>query len=84
MTSESWKTIPHVCYTYEADVTKFQTAFKEYSEIKVPKNLPVVITEKAPLRLITKSPILPSEEELLENNRAHSAKLRIAEKQKHL
>ena len=23
MTSESWKTIPHVCYTYEPDVTKF-------------------------------------------------------------
>lgn len=32
MTSESWKTIPHVCYTYEPDVTKFQAAFKEYSE----------------------------------------------------
>jgi len=32
MTSESWKTIPHVCYTYEPDITKFQAAFKEYSE----------------------------------------------------
>ena len=31
MTSESWKTIPHVCYTYEPDITKFQAAFKEYS-----------------------------------------------------
>ena len=56
--------------------------FKEYSEIKVPKNLPIVINELAPLKLITKSPILPSENELEENNRAHSAKLRIAEKQK--
>ncbi len=56
--------------------------FKEFSEIKVPKNLPVVINELAPLKLITKSPILPSEEELEFNNRAHSAKLRIAEKQK--
>ena len=56
--------------------------FKEFSEIKVPKNLPVVINELAPLKLITKSPILPSEEELKFNNRAHSAKLRIAEKQK--
>lgn len=56
--------------------------FKEYSEIKVPKNLPIVITELAPLKLITKSPILPSEEELENNNRSHSAKLRIAEKQK--
>lgn len=56
--------------------------FKEFSEIKVPKNLPIVINELAPLKLITKSPILPSEEELEFNNRAHSAKLRIAEKQK--
>ena len=32
MTSESWKTIPHVCYTYEPDITKFQAAFKEYGE----------------------------------------------------
>ena len=56
--------------------------FKEYSEVKVPKNLPIVVTELAPLKLITKSPILPSEEELEYNNRAHSAKLRVAEKQK--
>lgn len=56
--------------------------FKEYSEIKVPKGLPIVITELAPLKLITKNPILPSEEELENNNRAHSAKLRVAEKQK--
>lgn len=56
--------------------------FKEFSEIKVPKNLPIVITELAPLKLITKSPILPTEEELENNNRAHSAKLRVAEKQK--
>ena len=32
MTSESWKNIPHVCYTYDADITKFQAAFKEYGE----------------------------------------------------
>ena len=56
--------------------------FKEFSEIKVPKGLPVVINELAPLRLINRNPILPSEEELEYNNRAHSAKLRIAEKQK--
>lgn len=56
--------------------------FKEYSEIKVPKGLPIVITEVAPLKLITKNPIFPTEEELNNNNRAHSAKLRVAEKQK--
>lgn len=32
MTSESWKNIPHVCYSYEPDVTKFQKAFKAYGE----------------------------------------------------
>ena len=56
--------------------------FKEYSEIKIPKGLPIVITELAPLKLITRNPILPSDEELENNNRAHSAKLRVAEKQK--
>lgn len=56
--------------------------FKEFSEIKVPKNLPIVVTELAPLKLITRSPILPQEAELEANNRAHSAKLRIAEVQK--
>jgi 16S rRNA (cytosine1402-N4)-methyltransferase len=33
-----------------------------------------------PFRLINKKPIVPEEEELIENNRARSAKLRIAEK----
>ena len=56
--------------------------FREYSEIRLPKNLPVNNIELAPLKVITKHPILPSEEELELNNRAHSAKLRIAEKQK--
>ena len=58
--------------------------FKEYSEIKIPKNLPVVVKDLAPLKLITRHPILPSEEELANNNRAHSAKLRVAEKQKNI
>jgi 16S rRNA (cytosine1402-N4)-methyltransferase len=35
---------------------------------------------KAPFKLINKKPILPKKEEVIENNRARSAKLRIAEK----
>lgn len=58
--------------------------FKEYSEIHIPKNLPIAVKDIAPLKLITKHPILPSEEELANNNRAHSAKLRVAEKQKNI
>lgn len=55
---------------------------KEKSEIFIPKGLPVINNDVAELELITKHPILPSEEELAYNNRAHSAKLRVARKQK--
>ncbi|WP_100403122.1 16S rRNA (cytosine(1402)-N(4))-methyltransferase RsmH [Bacillus sp. FJAT-42315] len=47
----------------------------------LPPGLPVIPEEYQPeLTLITRKPILPSEEELQDNNRARSAKLRIAEK----
>lgn len=46
-----------------------------------PKSFPVCVCGKKPtLRIITRKPILPSKEELEENPRARSAKLRIAEK----
>ncbi len=46
-----------------------------------PSDFPVCVCGKKPrLRQITKKPLLPSREELLENPRSHSAKLRIAEK----
>ena len=56
--------------------------FKEYSTVKdLPPGLPVVPDEFQPeLKVITRKPMLPSEEELAENNRSRSAKLRIAEK----
>lgn len=48
---------------------------------KCPKDLPVCVCgNRSKVRIITKKPILPSEKELLENPRARSAKLRIAEK----
>ncbi len=57
--------------------------FKTASSLPdLPHGLPVVPDEFKPtLKLITRKPILPSEEELEGNNRARSAKLRIAEKQ---
>ncbi len=58
-----------------------KNVFKDYSTIDIPKGLPIVVTEKAPLELITRKPILPSNEELEDNNRAHSAKMRVARKQ---
>ncbi len=50
-----------------------------------PRDFPVCVCGKKPIvNLITKKPILPSDEELDENPRARSAKLRIAEKTKSL
>lgn len=46
-----------------------------------PKDLPICVCGKKPLlKIISKKPILPSKEELEENPRARSAKLRVAEK----
>lgn len=56
--------------------------FKEYSEgQEIPKGVPILPDEEpSTLRLVNRKPIVASEEELEENNRARSAKLRIAEK----
>lgn len=52
---------------------------KEKSSVDIPKNVPV-LNQEAMMSLITKHPILPTEEEILNNHRAHSAKLRIAKR----
>lgn len=59
-----------------------KATFKKASETPpLPPGLPVIPDEYKPiLKLITRKPILPSEEEVEHNNRARSAKLRIAEK----
>ncbi|KGG80561.1 16S rRNA methyltransferase [Caloranaerobacter azorensis H53214] len=56
--------------------------FKQLSlDCVCPPELPVcVCNKKRELKIITKKPILPSNEELSKNPRARSAKLRIAEK----
>lgn len=61
--------------------------FKDYSTVEEPpKNMPIMPDqlEKAPLKLINRKVILPSEEEIEDNRRSRSAKLRIAEKQREL
>lgn len=46
-----------------------------------PPNFPVCVCGKKPeIKIITRKPILPSSDELLENSRSKSAKLRVAEK----
>ncbi|AYW44524.1 16S rRNA (cytosine(1402)-N(4))-methyltransferase RsmH [Tetragenococcus koreensis] len=58
--------------------------FKEYSQVKeMPPGLPIIPDEFQPiLSLVTRKPILPTEEEIEENNRSRSAKLRVAKKLK--
>ncbi|MBD1379925.1 16S rRNA (cytosine(1402)-N(4))-methyltransferase RsmH [Metabacillus arenae] len=57
-------------------------AYKKAAELPdLPPNLPMIPKGFEPkVKIITRKPIIPSEEELTENNRARSAKLRIAEK----
>lgn len=59
-----------------------KAAFKKASETPdLPPGLPIIPAEYKPtLKLITRKPILPTEQEIEHNNRARSAKLRIAEK----
>lgn len=56
--------------------------FKEYSEIdKNVKGLPIIPDEYKPkLKIINRKTIVPSDEELSNNNRSRSSKLRIVEK----
>ncbi|WP_047984561.1 16S rRNA (cytosine(1402)-N(4))-methyltransferase RsmH [Ornithinibacillus californiensis] len=59
-------------------------AFKKWSTPKeTPRNLPVIPKEyEAPFKLINRKPIVANDEELEENRRSRSAKLRILEKVK--
>ncbi|CQR47798.1 Ribosomal RNA small subunit methyltransferase H [Paraliobacillus sp. PM-2] len=59
-------------------------AFKRWSTaLPVPKNIPIIPEEnQPPFKLITRKPITANDEELEDNRRARSAKLRIVEKVK--
>lgn len=51
--------------------------FKKASTVDVPLGLPIANIPEADYEMVTKKPILPSEEELENNHRSHSAKLRV-------
>lgn len=59
-----------------------KTMFKDFStDCICPPKLPVCMcNNKAKVKLITKKPIIPSEDELTHNKRAHSSKLRVIER----
>ncbi len=67
-------------HSLEDRLTK--TIFKEASSLPdLPPGLPIIPDHLKPiLKLISRKPIVPTEEELANNNRSRSAKLRIAEK----
>jgi 16S rRNA (cytosine1402-N4)-methyltransferase len=57
-------------------------AFAEYAKgCTCPPEFPVCVCGKTPRgRLVTRKPVTATEEELAENRRSHSAKLRCIEK----
>ncbi|MBD5432606.1 MAG: 16S rRNA (cytosine(1402)-N(4))-methyltransferase RsmH [Lactobacillus sp.] len=58
-----------------------KSIFKKYSEVEIPRGMPMAPADAKPLlRLVSRKPIVADSEELKENNRSHSAKLRVAEK----
>ena len=59
-----------------------KTTFQKIaSPCQCPRDIPYCICGKKPgLRIITRKPLLPSQSELDTNRRAHSAKLRVAER----
>lgn len=61
-----------------------ETFVRMSSQPKIDKRIPLLPgqLEEAPYRLVTKKPILAEEAELKENNRSHSAKLRVIERVK--
>lgn len=59
-----------------------KTMFKDFATdcICPPKLLVCMCNHKAKVKLVTKKPIIPGDEELTHNNRAHSSKLRVVER----
>ncbi|HCN73882.1 16S rRNA (cytosine(1402)-N(4))-methyltransferase RsmH [Pseudolactococcus plantarum] len=66
-------------HSLEDKLTK--SLFKEYSTVDIPRGLPMVPDDMKPLlTLVNRKPIIATQDELADNNRAHSAKLRVAQK----
>ncbi|MBA3924885.1 16S rRNA (cytosine(1402)-N(4))-methyltransferase RsmH [Listeria rustica] len=67
-------------HSLEDRITK-QMFTEEAKGPELPPGLPIIPDEYKPkMKLVTRKPILPSEEELAANNRARSAKLRVIER----
>ena len=70
-----------ISFQSQEDRALKQTFASLASGCTCPPNFPVCVCGKKPIvKIVNKKPILPSEQELLENSRSKSSKLRIAEK----
>ena len=81
MLNESGRCAVITFHSLEDRIVK--NTFKDYSSAPfVEPKLPLVASqmEQASFRLITRKPVVASEGELTENNRSHSAKLRVIER----
>jgi len=54
--------------------------FHKYATVEIPLGVPLIVNEKPLINLINRKVIIADENELENNNRAHSAKLRVIEK----
>lgn len=54
--------------------------FKNKSTSTLPKNLPIIEDFSMELKIVTKKPIYPTDDEIGKNSRSKSAKMRVAEK----
>lgn len=57
-----------------------KTVMREKTTLHIPKNVPMMPDVEPDFKLLHRKVILPTEEELANNNRAHSAKLRAVKK----
>ncbi len=80
MLNESGRIVAMSYHSLEDRIVKQYFAFEEKSCL-CPSSLPTCMCSKTSrIKIITRKPLRPSDEEIKENSRARSAKLRIAEK----
>lgn len=78
MLEEDGRVVVITFHSLEDKICK--TIFREKSTINIPKNVPITNELQADYELLHRKVILPTEFELENNNRAHSAKLRAIKK----
>ena len=76
--AEDGRVVVITFHSLEDRIAKY--IMRDKTTINVPRNIPIMPNIKPDFELLHRKVILPSEKELLSNNRAHSAKLRAIKK----